>query len=90
MFSTYRSGSWIYPGEIRKFSGMKIKDIYNLLDELEHLDIVESWYELRCVHCQQVLEKVHLFNELPENFHCEICGNTLPILKNAIKIYRML
>ncbi len=90
IFSAYHSGSWIYPSVIKRFSGIKIEDVYKLLTELEHLSIVESWYELCCGHCQRVLGTVRQFNELPERFKCEVCGNKMSALENIIKIYRMI
>ncbi len=81
---------WIYPGAIKRYSGMKIDDVYKVLPKLEQLGFVESWYEMCCGYCQRMQGIVRRFNELPEKFECEVCGNTMSTLDNTIKIYKVL
>ncbi len=90
IFSLYSTSKkpWIYPGTIKRYSGMAINDVYKLLSKLEQSGIIESWYEMRCGYCQKILGVVRKFNELPDNFQCEACGNTMPMLDNTVKIYR--
>ncbi len=75
---------------------MKIDDTCKLLYKLEQLGLVESWYEMRCGYCRKMLGRARRFNEFPENFKCEVCGNIMSKLQsqrtldNTIKIYKVL
>ena len=89
-FSKYHSNMWIYPGVLKRQLGMKIEDVYKLLAALEKCGFIESWYEYCCGHCQHVLGTVQRFNELPDNFECEVCGSIMPTIENTIKIYKVL
>lgn len=89
-FSAYKSKDWIYPGVIKRKLNLAIEDVYRILEALKLDGAVESWYEYCCVHCQRTLGTVQHFNELPEFFECDFCGETLSTLENTIKIYRML
>lgn len=60
------------------------------LVELEQQNIIQSYYELYCSHCQKSMGTVELFNELPEFFECELCHAQLPALENAILIYKVI
>lgn len=86
----YKSGNWIYPGVLKRNLNIKIEDAYRLLEALEGFHAVESWYEYCCGHCQRVLGTVRRFNELPDSFECELCGNKMPTLENTFKIYKAL
>ncbi len=89
-FSTYKSKDWIYPGVIKRKLNLAIEDAYKILEALKKERVVESWYEYCCVHCQRTLGTVQHFNELPEYFECDFCGETLSSMENTIKIYRVL
>ena len=90
MYSSKPSKCWIYPGTVKRNTGMDIIDVYKLLSELEQCGFVESWYEMCCGHCQRMMGQVRRFNELPETFECENCGETMQTLENTIKIYKAL
>lgn len=89
-FSYYHKGNWIYPGTLKRELNITIEDSYRILEELKNQGIVESYYELRCGHCQHVFGIVQCFNELPDSFECESCGSIMNTLENTIKIYKVL
>ena len=88
--SLYRSGMWIYPGVLKRQLNLKIEDVYRILARLEESGCVESWYEYCCGHCQRILGTVRRFNELPDEFECEVCGENMSTMDNTIKIYKVL
>ena len=88
--SRYQSGSWIYPGVLKRELNICIEDAYRILSTLEQNGIVESWYEYCCGNCQHVLGTVQRFNELPDTFECEFCGTTVSTIENTINIYKVI
>lgn len=89
-FSLYHSGDWIYPGAVKRWLGISIEKAYRILEHLKDMHCVESWYEFCCGHCQRSLGTVRQFNEIPEVFECDLCGEVLPAMENTIKIYKVL
>ena len=89
-FSLFKPKDWIYPGVIKRRLNLAIEDAYKILEALKSEGIIESWYEYCCVHCQRTLGTVQYFNELPEYFECDFCGEILNAMENTIKIYRVL
>jgi len=85
----YTVGSWIYPGVLKRKFELTADEVYYLLSEMENEGILQSYYELYCSHCQKSMGVVHLFNELPEMFMCEICDEELSTLENTVIIYKV-
>ncbi len=86
----FKVGQWIYPGVLKRNLNIEIENVYRLLELLEDKEEVEGWYEYCCGHCQRALGTVRHFNELPDSFECEICGNEMPTLENTFKIYKVI
>lgn len=89
-FRNYRTGQWIYPGVLKRQLNITIEDAYKMMSLLEECGAVESWYEYCCGNCQHVLGAVQRFNELPDTFECEFCGNIVSTVENTIKIYKVI
>lgn len=89
-FKHYRNNMWIYPGVLKRRFSLELPEIYEFLVELEQQNVLHSYYELYCSHCQKSMGIVELFNELPEFFKCELCHVQLPALENAILIYKVI
>ena len=89
-FKYYRKGMWLYPGVLKRKFGISISDVYELLYDLEKKNILQSYYELYCGGCQKSNGYVRLFNELPEEFECELCHLELPTLNNSVLIYKVI
>jgi len=88
-FNNYKKGMWIYPGVMKRKTGISIKEAYNILNELEKENILDSYYELYCGNCQRstgIIIKV--ISEMPDIFQCEICHNEMPSLENAVMIFK--
>lgn len=85
----YKSGTYIYPGVLKRKFNISIDSVYTILNEMEKSGMVQSCYELVCSRCQKVMGTVHLFSELPDTFTCEICGEELPALSNSLLIYKV-
>ena len=81
---------YIYPGVFKRKFNISIEEIYSLLNEMEKIGVLQSYYELVCSKCQKVMETVRLFNELPDSFVCELCGEELPTLSNSVLIYKVI
>ena len=86
---TYRKGMWIYPGVIKRKFSLSMSDVYNILTAMEKIGVLQSYYEMCCDKCQKSVGTVKLFNELPDSFCCEMCGNELSTLENTILIYKV-
>ena len=80
---------WVYPGVLKRELKISIEDAYRLLTLLEKEKAVESWYEYCCGNWEHVLGTVQRFNELPDTFECDVCGNIVSTIENTIKIYRV-
>ena len=89
-FKNYRINTWVYPGVLNRKFSLSFIEIYNFLNELEKQGILQSHYELYCSNCQKTMGIVHLFNELPESFECELCHNELDTLENTFIIYKVI
>lgn len=87
--SSYKYGTFIYPGVLKRKFGISIEQAYILLNELEKAGVVQSYYELVCGNCQKSMGVVRLFNELPDTFVCELCGEELSTLSNSFLIYKV-
>ena len=90
LFTHYQKDMWVYPGVIKGKTGMSTDQVYALLTEMEDNEILESFYELYCGNCQKTNGKVHVFNEIPEEFECEYCHEQFTGLENAALIYKVL
>lgn len=88
-FRNYKKGMWIYPGVLKRKFSLDMNQVYELLSSLEKEGILQSYYELYCGHCQKSMGTVELFNQLPDYFECEICGEELPALENSVIIYKV-
>lgn len=88
-FRLYKKGQWIYPGVVKRQLSLNIEEVYKILATLEREGVVESWYECICGRCQKALGTVHLFNELPDVFECEVCQKELNTFENTIKIFKV-
>ena len=86
----YKIDSWIYPGVLKRKFNLTIDEVYSILSDMENEGILQSYYELYCSHCQKSMGVVRLFNELPENFMCELCDEKLYTLENTILIYKVI
>lgn len=85
----YKCGTYIYPGVLKRKFDIPIEKIYELLNEMEKVGVLQSYYELVCGNCQKIMGTVRLFNELPDKFVCEICGEELATLSNSVLIYKV-
>lgn len=87
LFGSYRNGMWLYPGVLKRRADLSMAETYAVLRELEKDGIVKSFYELYCSHCQKSCGTVHVFNEIPEVFECELCHDELSGLENTSLLY---
>ena len=88
-FKHYKKNMWIYPGVLKRRFSLELAQVYDFLSALESQEILQSYYELYCSHCQKSMGLVEVFNELPESFECELCHSELPALENPVVIYKV-
>lgn len=87
----YKKGMWIYPGVIKRKLNIPISDVYESLGYLENQKIVCSYFELYCNNCQRSMGDVfESFNEIPDEFECEVCHGVFSGLENTILIYKVI
>lgn len=90
LLTSYKLGSWIYPGVLKRKLEISTKDSYAILQTLEKEGYLSSFYELYCSNCQKSSGIViETFNEIPDTFECEVCHIELPSLENAAIIYKV-
>lgn len=86
----YKTGEYIYPGNIKRKFKLSMDEVYNLMHLLEINKIVETNYELYCFACNKTNGTAVVFNELPENFYCECCHEEINTIRNTIIIYKVI
>lgn len=85
----YKYGHFVYPGVFKRRFNIPIEKIYSIFNEMENIGVLQSYYELVCGNCQKSIGTIRLFNELPDTFTCEICGEELETLSNSVLIYQV-
>lgn len=53
----YHSGDWICPATLHRETGLKIKEVYTLLERCVSIGIVAQALEIYCPHCQRFIGK---------------------------------
>lgn len=86
----YRKDMWLYPGVIKRKFSLSMSQVYDILSQMEEKGLLQSYYEMCCGKCQKSIGTVKLFNELPDEFYCEMCGDKLPTLENTILVYKVI
>lgn len=87
----YNKGMWLYPGVIKRKLNVSIADVYNCLSCLEHAGMLCSYFELYCNNCQHSTGNTfEAFNQIPNEFECEICHHMFNGLENTILIYKVI
>jgi len=87
----YNKGMWIYPGVIKRKLNVPISDVYNCLYCLEQAGILCGYFELYCNNCQHSTGNTfEAFNQIPNEFECEICNHIFSGVENTILIYKVI
>ena len=87
----YRSGTWVYPGVIKRKLNLSINIAYTALEVLCESGFLDSYYELICSNCHKTTgTAVKTFTELPSSFQCEICAEVLPTMDDTTLICKVL
>lgn len=90
LVGSYKTGSWIYPGVIKRKLNLSISDTYQILSLLDRNDFLESRYEMTCPNCQHTSGEIcEVINQLPEFFYCEMCNTEQIVLESAMLIYKV-
>ena len=55
LLSHYKVGMWLYPGVVKRRLNLPIKEVYSVLNVLEHNGYIESYYELCCLAAKKLM-----------------------------------
>ena len=89
--SNYKTGSWIYPGVIRRRFNMDIKLVYRILNLLQKNGYIESYFEVCCRKCKRSLGDVYRnYDDIPDTLECGNCGVETNAPQNAYIIYKVM
>lgn len=91
LFSHYSSGQWLYPGVFKRKLKISIDIIYIILNELEKMNLVSSFFEVNCCECKRTLGEVYKnFLEIPDVIFCDNCKKEINTKANMYLIYKVL
>lgn len=80
---------WIYPGALKRETGIDIRTIYKVLHLLEKKSIVRPYIELQCPRCGKTTGSVYqTISEIPDDAVCPHCENDIGNINNYIVIFR--
>ncbi|WP_143766333.1 hypothetical protein [Clostridium felsineum] len=81
----------VYPSQIKSMLFIKYKSVYEVLDVIRDLGILEYNYQIYCSKCERFLDKKILrsLNEFPEVLYCDE-NHKLKSLEDTILIYRVI
>ncbi|MFB3161966.1 hypothetical protein ABLO26_11360 [Neobacillus sp. 179-J 1A1 HS] len=90
VFSTLKNNYILYPGLVIRHTGLVMKNAYELLDEIEALDIIERVFEVHCPKCQRSTGEIYdSLNKLPDEFFCDSCEHTFSSPEGILVVYRV-
>lgn len=91
VLSTFKVGNVLYPGMIIRHTGMKMKNAYLLLDEIENMQIIEKAYEIYCPKCQKSTGDIfNSLNDVPHELNCEVCEHEFSFPDGLLVVYRVI
>lgn len=74
-----------------RHTGMKMKDAYSLLDEIEDIQVIEKAFEVYCPNCQRSTGKIYnSLNDVPNDHICDICEKEFNFLDGLLVVYRVI
>lgn len=86
----YKENMWIYPGILSRKFNLRMIDAYEILECMEKEGVIKSYYEQYCPKCHKTNGIVHVFNEIPVSFECELCNEELNGIENSFMLYKVI
>lgn len=86
----WKSEADIYPANIRSIINSDYKTVYEVLDRIKDMGILEYRFEIYCNICDRFLERKQLksLNEFPKGAYCDE-NHALNPVDNTILIYKV-
>lgn len=86
----WKIGKDIYPNTIKAIINTDYATVYNVLDKIKDMGILEYRFEIYCGKCDKYLDRRQLksLNEFPKNLYCDENHELNPI-DNTILIYKV-
>lgn len=89
-FSAVLIGDYIYPGVLKSKTGIDIKIIYEIMEELKKQNFVNNIYEIYCSNCYRSKGRfLESLREFKEDFYCDFCDEKLNIAEDIIVLYKV-
>ncbi len=87
----WKVGNDIYPNNIKSIINADYDIVYQVLDLIKEMGILEYRFEIYCNICDKYLDKAQLksLNEFPHNLYCDENHKLNPI-DNTILIYKVI
>lgn len=68
-----------------------MKEAYNLLDQIENLNIIAKAFEVYCPRCHKYTGDIYYsLNNIPDNFICENCDHDFNFPQGLLVVYRVI
>lgn len=90
IIATWEVGTIVYPGVLKEDLNVEYSTIYNILDEIRDMGILQYRFEIYCTCCDKVVgdKLLESLNQFPEKLYCDK-GHKLNPLDNAIVLYEV-
>ncbi len=83
---------WIYPGVVKRLTGITIEDVYKALIAAEKIEIVDSYLEIYCPSCGRTTGNVFrsLSEVQGETIVCINCEADVSCFDHHIVIFKLI
>ena len=86
-----KSSDWIYPVAIAEKTKVRIKDVYEVLEECAECDIVKRYLNIYCPHCCKLTNKTYdNYIAVPNKMFCPQCNKEITnCFEKLVVVYKM-
>lgn len=86
----WRIGDYVYPSDIKSLLNLEFNTVYNILDILKNMGILEYRFKVYCSICDEYLNinELKSLNEFPQELYCNN-NHKLNPLDNTVLVYKV-
>lgn len=87
----WKKDSLVYPSALKSKLNIDIVKMYEILEDIKLMGILERNYEVYCFECSHFKGKIlRTPTDMEENFTCDFCNHEFDPIKDTILIYRVI
>lgn len=80
----------VYPSALKSKLNVEILKMYDMLEDIRAMGILERNYEVYCFKCSHFKGKIlKTPTDMPEDLSCDFCNHEFDPLNDTIMIYRV-